>query len=310
MSTAATISYRLPPAEVRALSQVGSWRGAAHVAAEWAAILGAAWLCERAFSPLLYAVTVVWIGSRQHALGILGHDGVHYLLHRDKRINDWMCQLFVAWPVLLSFQSYRRIHLRHHTHLNTPDDPDWARNRPDRLAERRGFLGLVRILAGLNPEQRELAGFFSPADGDRRTELRLRAVRGVYYTVVLGGLALAGALPELLLYWVVPLFTWFLASMRLKGVGEHFAVENRDPRDASRTTLASWWEQLFIAPKNVHYHIEHHLYPSVPFYRLPALHRRLMALPAFRERAHVTRGYWRMLVECAAVGRAAAGPAR
>ena len=36
-----------------------------------------------------------------------------------------------------------------------------------------------------------------------------------------------------------------------------------------------WLTRLCFFPHHVDYHIEHHLYPAVPHYRLPALHRRL-----------------------------------
>ena len=62
-----------------------------------------------------------------------------------------------------------------------------------------------------------------------------------------------------------------------------------------------WLERIFLAPKNVNYHIEHHFFPSVPFYRLPELHAILMSKPGYREGAHVTRTYWGVLEE--SVGR-------
>ena len=48
-------------------------------------------------------------------------------------------------------------------------------------------------------------------------------------------------------------------------------------------------EKFFILPRNIGYHIEHHWYPSVPFYRLPELHRLLMARNGFRAHAVVRR---------------------
>ena len=51
----------------------------------------------------------------------------------------------------------------------------------------------------------------------------------------------------------------------------------------------------------MNYHIEHHFFPSVPFYRLPELHALLMSKPGYREGAHVTRTYWGVLEE--SVGR-------
>jgi fatty acid desaturase len=55
-----------------------------------------------------------------------------------------------------------------------------------------------------------------------------------------------------------------------------------------RTTLARPWERFLLVPRNIHYHVEHHFYPSVPFYNLPALHEALMSQPGFRANAVVT----------------------
>jgi fatty acid desaturase len=53
-----------------------------------------------------------------------------------------------------------------------------------------------------------------------------------------------------------------------------------------------------VAPKNVNYHLEHHFYPSVPFYRLPQLHRTLMSKSEFKESVHITKSYLGVLREC------------
>ena len=85
--------------------------------------------------------------------------------------------------------------------------------------------------------------------------------------------------------------------MRL--ISEHSAVPGADPAyTVTRTTLARWWERWLILPRNIHYHIEHHWYPSVPFYNLPALHARLMANPEFRQRAVITRSLTDSLRQC------------
>jgi fatty acid desaturase len=63
--------------------------------------------------------------------------------------------------------------------------------------------------------------------------------------------------------------------------------------------LPSFLERIFLAPNNVNYHLEHHLYPSVPFFQLPRLHALLCAKPEFRQ-AHMTRGYVGVLQECVA----------
>jgi fatty acid desaturase len=66
-----------------------------------------------------------------------------------------------------------------------------------------------------------------------------------------------------------------------------------DPADElrqTRTTIARWWERIFIAPNHVNYHLEHHLLMTVPHYRLPRLHRLLRERGVLAD-ACLTRGY-------------------
>jgi fatty acid desaturase len=38
-------------------------------------------------------------------------------------------------------------------------------------------------------------------------------------------------------------------------------------------------------------HLDHHLFPYVPWYRLPELHRRLLADKEYQAHAHLNTGY-------------------
>jgi fatty acid desaturase len=71
----------------------------------------------------------------------------------------------------------------------------------------------------------------------------------------------------------------------------------------TRTTIPTRVESLFILPRNIGYHIEHHWYPSVPFYRLPELHERLLQVPGFRRDANIKRSVSRALVGCTTSSR-------
>lgn len=291
--------YRVPAVQLRALTRIDRGQTLMHIGGEWLLIVGSAALCERYFSPALFVATCVLIGSRLHALGILAHDGTHGLLWPKRRINDLLVECLLAWPVFLSLPAYRAMHVKHHRHLNTLDDPDFARNRPDRLRTRRGLWDFVRIMGGLYGEQRHMLRFVTDTPPrDTAAANRPLVPRPLIYVVVVGTAALCGGLPLLLKYWLVPFGTWFLWSMRLKGTAEHFAVEDEEGCNAARTLRPGLLTRLLIAPKNVHYHIEHHLYPSVPFHRLPQLHVALMTHERFQQRAHVTSSYSRFLLEC------------
>src|SRR3989442_744970 len=98
------------------------------------------------------------------------HDGVHAVIVRTRRTNDLLAELLLAWPVLVPFRSYRHVHRLHHRHLGTERDPDFARNRPERLGRRGGAMEFARIMLGLNAEQRGLLAFFAWGDGAIETE--------------------------------------------------------------------------------------------------------------------------------------------
>ena len=60
---------------------------------------------------------------------------------------------------------------------------------------------------------------------------------------------------------------------RIRGAIEHGNVPDpQNPYQQTRTYLIHPVLSFFFAPKQVSYHLEHHLYPSVPFYNLPRLH--------------------------------------
>jgi fatty acid desaturase len=101
-----------------------------------------------------------------------------------------------------------------------------------------------------------------------------------------------------LMYWIVPLMTWLKVALRLRTIGEHYGIEYDHMLRQTRTTYPSLIERLLIAPKNIGYHLDHHLYPSVPFYNLPELHRELQQHEAFRTQAHLTRTYAKVIDEC------------
>ena len=120
----------------------------------------------------------------------------------------------------------------------------------------------------------------------------LQALHGVAITnlVIFGLLALAGN-PLLYLLWVGAWFTTYSLVMRIRSIAEHAMVPDiTDELKNTRTTLASWWERLLLAPNRVNFHLEHHLLMTVPHYHLPRLHR-LLRERGVLEGACVTRGY-------------------
>ena len=304
---AAAIPVKLSQDELRRLSRVNPLLGWIHVIGEWSLIVATIYLCQRYWNPLLYIFAVAFIGARQHALLILMHDGVHYRLFRNRPLNDWVSEVLLAWPHLVSARAYRKNHFAHHKYLNSPQDPDWKRREGDpawifpQAAPTLAKM-LFRDVSGLNAlVLLRLAASLVSAD---KASAAFLVARYGFYEVAVSAIVYAGAFKGLVIYWLVPLFTWLVFIMRIRSIAEHHAIEPAGAAYPSiRTTRTGLMERIFLAPKNVNYHIEHHFFPSVPFYRLPELHEILMSHSEFREGAHVTDSYWGVLVE--SVGRPA-----
>ena len=66
------------------------------------------------------------------------------------------------------------------------------------------------------------------------------------------------------------------AILRPRAIAEHGATTDfSSPPTTARTNLVPVWLGWLIFPHRVNYHVEHHLYASVPQYNLPELHREL-----------------------------------
>ncbi|HLW70596.1 MAG TPA: fatty acid desaturase family protein [Candidatus Binataceae bacterium] len=293
---------KLGKEELLALSQINPLMSVYHIMLEWILIIAAIACCQHWWNPWLYVGTVIFIGARQHALLILMHDGTHYRLFGNRRLNDWLSELLLAWPHLTTMRAYRHNHMNHHNFVNSEQDPDWRRKKDNpewRFPQ--PLSSLLRIalrdlsgVGGVNLIR--LASSFSAPDKPSKAFVRARVA---FYVAALAAIIWTREEEALILYWVVPFFTWLIVIMRWRSIAEHFAIDyTAGAFGQSRTMQVGLVGRLLVAPKNVSYHIEHHFFPSVPFFRLPQLHALLMSKAEFASSAHITRSYAALLREC------------
>jgi len=307
---------RLPPEVLRELSALSPWRALSAVAVEWTAIAAAIALYELVPHVLVYVLVVIFIGARQHALTVIGHDASHYRFLPSRFLNDHLGDALVQWPVFISVAGFRKYHGAHHkflgeerdgnrflwkTHTETGEQaPEWRypKTRAQLLLKlaRRAlvFTGVRWILRGV------LGAFLV------RSSWMSVVARMAYYGAFAALFTWQGWWMDFLLLWVVPFCTWHMAIQYMRLISEHSAVRSADPAfAATRTTIPRWWESVLILPRNIGYHIEHHWYPSVPFYNLPELHGRLMENQRFSDNARVSRSILASLAEVSTPGEAA-----
>lgn len=295
----------IDPQRIKELSTLSPWRTFAAIALDWAIIAGVIALANAGIAAketlvvqiALYAVAVAIIAGRMHGFGGVMHDIAHGRFMRNTRLADWIGDVLLAWPVLASVDGYRSNHLAHHSHTNTDQDPDWVikLGRAHFTFPQSLFSALSNALGyaiGVNAV-RDMRDALARMKGGRKPSTAKKVARLSFYAAVVLGLTLADAWMGFLLYWVVPFFTAFFFFLYVRSVAEHFGptMMHADALTASRTVIPKAWERWFFCPHNLNYHLDHHLYPSVPFYNLPKLHSALMADEAYVAQAHITHGY-------------------
>ena len=122
--------------------------------------------------------------------------------------------------------------------------------------------------------------------------LRVGFITAVFTTLaVVTKLTGAPAVGYYVVLWLVPLFTSFAFFMILRqlvqhGNGGHGWLTN------TRTFLLGPLIRFAAFPMGQDYHLPHHLYATIPHYRLKQLHAVLMDYPEYREEAVVVEGYF------------------
>ena len=288
--------------EIRNLSEIDSVKFSAAALLEFGLIAAAVWISETWWNPAIYVLAVIVIGSRINGLGGLMHDAAHYRAYSNRPLNDFVGEI-IALPTTASMAGYRNSHFAHHRELNSEKDPDWTRNvgleEFEFPTSPKNFVKhVMQYLSGLKLKT-ALGGFHKNGE-TRDIPAAVARARLFFFAALIAASIAMGFWKLLLLYWVVPLATVFLAIRYVRNVAEHYAVEHEHVLNESRTVIAPFWELWLIAPWGLNYHLEHHLFPSVPCFRLAELHKLLMTRDPFPQIAHVTHGYFGgLLHDCA-----------
>lgn len=205
-----------------------------------------------------------------HGISLFTHEAVHGTLSPNPALNRALGSA-CALPVLQNFAAYQVLHLRHHDHLGLPGDPDHYDN----------YTRWSWLVFAMN-WGRLIAGY--PAYVTAIPILGYRHGRGwerFWVLVEVAALALlivavlASPLPRVALLhaWLIPMLV-INTLVNIRGMSQHTMLpDHADPIRGTRSILTNRVTAFFMCNEN--YHLEHHLYPGVPWYNLPRLHAAL-----------------------------------
>ncbi len=261
----------------------------------WGLIVGSTALYALFPNPATLVLCLIIVGSRQLGLAILMHEGSHGMLFKTRWLNEQLSQALAAWPMILSMNTYRKRHMAHHRFTRTDADPENYLYTPFPVSKSSMARKILRDLTGI-VFLRTQVGIFRYVWGEKKGRWeRLRAFYTgpiAFYALTITGFALAGRMDLFLLCWLLPLMTTQQLFLRVRNIAEHATMEDlENPLKNSRTTLANPLERLTFAPYFVNYHIEHHMLPFVPCWRLREVHD-LMLKRGFGDEMEIRTGYW------------------
>lgn len=226
-------------------------------------------------------------GLSLSTLSVLSHESSHNLFTRNPRIDRWIGFL-CGIPILFSALGYRIMHPIHHKYLRTESDPDDIENTtkdPFLLRWVYVFVFFVSVYLYL---------IMVPANAFRNGAARQKIGVIVEFLAMAGFVSLGWMfLPSAWMIegWLLPLIVAGQVA-NIRGIAEHGMTTSGNEMTDTRTVATH--PVLSFLMCNINYHIEHHLYPGVPWYNLPKVHR-LLQEEYRKAGSSVYTSYWDFL---------------
>ncbi len=290
------LAAAVPTETLRALHKIVPWRHALIVLRQLV-VLVAAVIVILAYSDLWYAwvPASIVIGFVIFDFTVLVHEVVHEVVVADRK-SAWHRVLghLYALPSGLSCSQFTRWHLDHHDHLGTDDaDPKRHYLTPKIVTRSYKALYLTAALFPIYFRAARAAARDYPADLTRRIAWERRAAILLHLAIPALLWWQLGYMAALQLH-LLPVFVVFPVAFTLNRLGQHYDIDPEDPAQWGTVMRPSplLWDRIFLWSN---YHLEHHYFPRVPMYHLPALHRALK--PFFDERKMRRRTYGGLLFD-------------
>lgn len=239
----------------------------------------------------LYLPAIILIGSRQRAMATLTHEAAHGTLARNKTLNDILGTVFSGYTVAILLRTYKDSHVRdHHGCFGDPEaDCDF------RYMIEQGVYGpsrgwryiwhiivspalLLKVPAYIMYLARHRFVF-----GNDKTDHHEVALFAVFWFTVLASSIATGVFGLLFWYWFVPFFSIFQIIGWYIELAEHAPLMERGKDiHMSRNRNSHWVERLFTGMHGESFHLAHHLFPRVPFWRMNELNQLLRQDAVYR----------------------------
>jgi fatty acid desaturase len=245
------------------------------VAARQFLILGlATWGLIRIDTWYLWLPLAVVQGFTVFNFTVLLHEVLHHLVfQKPHKTVERALGFLYAIPSGIAPSQFTRWHLDHHAELGSDiDDPKRHHLSPKRNARWYKLLYATPALFPIYFRAAFKETSTYPAEL-QRTIAWERKISILFHLSVLGGLWWAFGGAAAFRAHAFPVFFIFPIAFTLNRLGQHYDIDPNDPAKWGTLMRSHWFWNFAFLTSNLH--LEHHYFPGVPFYHLPALQRAL-----------------------------------
>ena len=196
---------------------------------------------------------------------VLLHEASHGLLFKYPALNRFaglLCGLLVLLPVSGFWTNHKMHHARRGSTMGKVSDTVFDLNASSslpayllgNLAKAYGFITVLPIVAIVK------------ADWKGRVQTLME------YVIIVGFLAIVFKTISFQTIWKLWMFPLLIGALitQIRAIAEHGLTTRGNVFTSSRTVQSNRFVSFMMC--NINYHLEHHLFPGVPWYNLPKVH--------------------------------------
>ncbi len=184
-------------------------------------------------------------------LFITAHDAMHgQVLPKNRKINDFIGTIAVRLYAFFSYKNLLSKHWEHHKHPATQDDPDFHDGR------HRGFFRWYLHFMANYLSWQQIIGM----------AIMFNVMRYLLHISTM----------NLILFWIIPAFVSTFQLFYFGTFLPHRELDEgyKDHHRARSNNYSVFWS--FLSCYHFGYHWEHHEYPYIPWWQLPAIRKKTL----------------------------------
>ncbi len=279
----------LEPQRLKALSARSTLRGSLHMASHLGALAVTGWLLSQSWGAWWAAPLFIAHGVLINFLYAAQHELSHNTVFGPRWLNEWFGRA-IGFVQLYPRDFDQIQHFAHHRHTQDWEKDGELTRPPYTLSSYLlWFTGVTYWQSRIARLLRFVRGVVTEPyirDKDKPLIVREGRLHMAGYCVI-GGLSLWFESWAAVLYWLAPMMLTKIVH-QLQNTSEHLGLSHLPNTLENTRTMRTNPVMRWLA-WNMQYHTAHHTFPSVPFHKLPDLHREIVG--AMGREPH-TMGYF------------------